>query len=164
MNNSLLHRTLQSIFTVLLVVCSTQALAINAPDFSLPGDNKKVSLHDYRKKVVYVDFWASWCAPCKQSFPWMTEMQERYKKQGFEIIAINLDDDRDSALQFLERVSPGFTIAYDPEGKTAESYGLTVMPSSYLIDRKGQLTAVHKGFKTTDKHEMEEKIKSLLGK
>ncbi|MGB5397328.1 MAG: TlpA disulfide reductase family protein [Gammaproteobacteria bacterium] len=163
MHTRFLHHATKLV-CLLFIFASSQALAIKAPDFSLPGDKKTIALKDYRKKVVYVDFWASWCTPCKQSFPWMSEMQKRYKKEGLEIIAINVDKDRSLATEFLEQSVPGFTIAYDPEGKVAESYDLSVMPSSFLIDRKGKLVHVHKGFKTTEKNAMEGKIKSLLSK
>ena len=114
------------------------------------------------EKVLLIDFWASWCIPCKHSFPWLNEMQQRYAEDGLKIIAINIDEDQADAREFLERVPASFAIAYDPEGDVADLYRLKVMPSSYLIDRNGNMVHTHKGFKTSDGTRMEEKIRKLL--
>jgi thiol-disulfide isomerase/thioredoxin len=150
------------IFLLLTFLASPAALASKAPVFELPGDSGPVSLKQYRNQVVFVDFWASWCVPCKYSFPWMNEMQERYGKDGLKVIAINVDKDKAMAEKFLERVPATFDIAYDPEGEVADLYSLKVMPSSYLIDRDGNLVEAHKGFKTSDGSHMEDIIRKLL--
>ncbi len=151
------------ITTLLLVFSLQTAYAVNAPQFSLKDSaGKTVSLKQYRGKVVFVDFWASWCTPCKQSFPFMNELHERYDKKGLKIIGINLDTEKKDADRFLKQVKADFTIAFDPSGKTAEQYDLQVMPSSYLIDRNGRLVYLHRGFKAGDKREMEEKIVQAL--
>ena len=141
---------------------TTAVMAQKAADFSLAGDKGKVSLSAHKNKVVYVDFWASWCKPCRESFPFMNDMQKRYGGKGLEIIGINLDSDRASAMKFLKQTPANFTIAYDPEGKTPASYGLQVMPTSYLIDRKGNLINVHKGFKDNQRAALEKHIKQAL--
>ena len=150
--------------TSLLLAFSLQtAYAVNAPQFSLKDSaGKTVSLKQYRGKVVFVDFWASWCTPCKQSFPFMNELHQRYNTKGLKIIGINLDADKKDADRFLEQVKADFIIAYDPSGNTAEKYDLQVMPSSYLIDGNGRLVYLHRGFKAGDKREMEEKIIQAL--
>lgn len=151
-----------------LLLSSLNAYAVKAPSFSLPGSagnallKDKVSLDRYKGKIVYVDFWASWCVPCKKSFPWMNLMHERYASKGLKIIAINLDADKSKAQEFLNQVPADFIIAYDPEGTTAEKYDLSVMPSSYLINGKGEIVVAHRGFKGQDKSEIEEKIRGLL--
>lgn len=133
-----------------------------AHDFTLPADKGSVSLNQYKGQVVYLDFWASWCGPCRQSFPWMNEMQQRYGAQGFKVIAINLDKEKALREKFIEMVPAKFTIAYDPDGKVAEKYGIQGMPSSYLIDRNGNISARHLGFRDKDSAELEQKIQSLL--
>lgn len=148
----------------LAVLPQTQALAQKAPGFSLAGDNGKVSLSSFKNKVVYVDFWASWCKPCRKSFPFMNEMQARYGKQGLEVIGINLDSDTSAAAQFLAKLPANFTLAYDPEGKTPQTYGLKVMPTSFLVDRSGQLVYVHKGFKENQQQELEKLIVATLNR
>jgi len=150
------------IFLLLTFLISPAALATKAPVFELPGDSGTISLKQYRNQVVFVDFWASWCVPCKYSFPWMNEMQERYGKDGLKVIGINVDKDKAMAQKFLEHVPATFDIAYDPEGEIADLYSLKVMPSSYLIDREGNLVHAHKGFKTSDGSQMEDMIRKLI--
>ncbi|MBD3669985.1 MAG: TlpA family protein disulfide reductase, partial [Gammaproteobacteria bacterium] len=107
------------------------AKTYKAPDFNLPtSTGKKVKLSSYRGKVVYLDFWASWCAPCRESFPWMREMQSRYYKQGLRVIAINLDKDPDQVREFLREYKVNFPIALDPKGSVATNSGLRAMHSS----------------------------------
>ena len=133
-----------------------------APTFTLPGIDAPVTLTTLRGKVVYVDFWASWCAPCRRSFPWMDALQQRHADQGLEIIAINLDADREEADAFLDRTRPGFAIAWDPAGKIADAYGVMGMPSSYLIDRQGDLVYRHIGFRQRDQQAIEARIVQQL--
>ena len=131
-----------------------------APNFWLEGDKKKtVSLSDYRGHIVYVDFWASWCQPCRKSFTWMNKMQSLYGSEGLKIIAINLDEERDKAEQFLQKIPANFDIAYDPQGMAAEAYSVQAMPSSYLIDKQGRLIHANKGFRGNDEDELEAKIR-----
>lgn len=153
-----------SLFCLLLLSVSSPLQAQKAPNFSLAGDNGKVSLSSYKNKVVYVDFWASWCKPCRKSFPFMNEMQQRYGSKGLQIIGINLDNDRSDATDFLKKNPAKFTIAYDPEGKTPGIYKLKVMPTSYLIDRRGNLINIHKGFKEDQRDELETLLKNALNK
>jgi thiol-disulfide isomerase/thioredoxin len=150
------------IFLLLTFLVNPAALASRAPVFELPGDSGTVSLEKYRNQVVYVDFWASWCVPCRYAFPWMNEMQERYGDKGLKVIGINVDADKAMAEKFLEHFPAGFDIAYDPEGEIADLYSLKVMPTSYLIDRDGNLVHAHKGFKTSDGNRMENMIRKLL--
>ena len=150
------------IFLLLTLLINPAAHASKAPVFELPGNSGSVSLKKYKNQVVVVDFWASWCVPCKYSFPWLNEMQERYGEDGLKIIGINVDKDKAMAEKFLEHVPASFDIAYDPEGEVADLYSLKVMPSSFLIDRDGNLVHAHKGFKTNDGSRMEDMIRDLL--
>jgi cytochrome c biogenesis protein CcmG/thiol:disulfide interchange protein DsbE len=117
-----------------------------APVFSLPGGSGTVSLDSLRGRVVYVDFWASWCDPCRRSFPWLNTLHERYSARGLTIVAINLDKDRRAADAFLEKFPARFLVAFDASGKTAEAYGVSAMPSSFLIGPSGTLLSSHAGF------------------
>lgn len=132
-----------------------------APVFSLPGQNKTVDLSKYKGKVVYLDFWASWCDPCKRSFPWMNELKKQYGRDGFEIIAVSLDASRKDAEEFLTRIPAKFDVAFDERGKTAESYKLKAMPSSFLIDRQGRLVHKSLGYRNEEKKIIEAKIQQL---
>jgi cytochrome c biogenesis protein CcmG/thiol:disulfide interchange protein DsbE len=117
-----------------------------APHFELPGRNGTVDSDSLRGRLVLVDFWASWCGPCQKSFPWMTDVYQRYAARGFTIVAINLDKDRDLADRFLDKHPAPFLVAFDPSGKTAKDYKVWGMPTSYLISPKGEILATHMGF------------------
>ena len=134
-----------------------------APPFALPGtDGVAVRLADRRGEVVYVDFWASWCPPCLQSFPWMDALAERFAADGLRVVAINLDADRDAAARFLADADPGFDIAFDPAGDSAEAFGLIGMPSSYVIDRDGRVAYAHVGFRRKDAPAIEAAVAAVL--
>lgn len=156
------RRTATTTLLLSLLVSATSQAMDSAPGFILDGMEAPVSLEQQKGKVVYLDFWASWCAPCRQSFPWMNELKQRYGAQGLAIIAVNLDKLRDDSTAFLATTRPEFTIAFDPEGKTAEQYQVEGMPSSYLIDRDGKLHHSHIGFRARDKVSLESRIEKLL--
>lgn len=133
-----------------------------APQWDLPTKSGQVSLNDLRGKVVLLDFWASWCGPCRQSFPWMNAMQDKYQSQGLEVVAVNLDQDPEAAASFLSAIPATFTVAYDPDGVTPEAYGVMGMPSSYLIDREGHIHSQHIGFHNDRTDAYEADIQTLL--
>ena len=160
-----MKKLLFSLFTCALVAVSTTAASADqAPDFTLAGQKGSVSLKDYRGKVVYVDFWASWCTPCRKSFPWMNDMQKRYKSKGLQVIGINLDQERDLAEKFLSANPAQFVVAFDPDGKSAEAYNVKGMPSSYIIDRQGNIVKTHIGFRESEVKEMELELAKALSR
>ena len=134
-----------------------------APPFALPtaaGDT--VALERLRGKVVYVDFWASSCGPCRRSFPWMNAMNRKYAAQGLAIVAINVDKKRDDAMQFLGEMPAEFTVVYDAPGAVPAAYAVKGMPSSYVIDQSGNVSAVEQGFRDESPTMLEQKIRALL--
>lgn len=135
-----------------------------APDFTLPKASGTVSLHEYRGKVVFVDFWASWCPPCRQSFPWMADMFDRYSSKGLVIVAIDLDKKRGKANAFLETFPAPFVVAFDPSGKTAEAFHVDAMPSSFLVGRDGKIIQSHAGFTPANARVIEDQIREALAK
>ncbi|MFN0301956.1 MAG: TlpA family protein disulfide reductase [Burkholderiales bacterium] len=135
-----------------------------APEFQLPSDDKTIKLADYKGKVVYIDFWASWCGPCRQSFPWMNEMQTKYGAQGFTVLAINVDQKRADAQKFLAESPSKFTIAYDDKGVTPKAYAVKTMPTSMLIGTDGVVKVIHRGFRADETQALEQQIRTALGK
>jgi len=133
-----------------------------APEINLPSIDGSVQLSDFKGKVVYLDFWASWCDPCRASFPWMSEMKKKYGSQGLEIIAINLDKERKLADTFLKDMDINFIVAFDPSGESAERFELRGMPGSYLIGKDGSIQATHLGFRDKDKKKLESAVEILL--
>ena len=158
----MLNHKLIAAFATILLLITPISHAQKAPVFSLPGDGVTHDLSKLKGKVVYIDFWASWCVPCRKSFPWMNDMRNRYDRKDLQIIAINLDADKGEAMKFLEKVPANFDIAYDPDGEIAAKYDLQVMPSSYLINKKGEVVFAHKGFREGDTAEIEAKIQKLI--
>jgi len=153
-----------SLALAVLISGSAFAADINqvAPDFDLPGRAGAVKLSDYKGKTVYLDFWASWCGPCKQSFPWMNDMQARYGAKGLRVVGINLDQKSEDARDFLKDTPAGFDVAFDQGGKTPKSFGIKGMPTSVLIGPDGKVISVHTGFKPEQTAELETQIKQAL--
>ncbi len=139
-----------------------------APNFQLPATRDPqsgaptVRLADLRGKVVYLDFWASWCGPCKQSFPWMNDVQSRYGSKGLEIVAIDVDTHSDDARAFLAALPPRFRVAFDVQGVTPRQYAIRGMPTSILIGADGKVLLVHNGFRAEDTAEVEAGIQQAL--
>ena len=133
-----------------------------APAFELPVADGIVKLDNYRGKVVYLDFWASWCGPCRQSFPWMNAMQSRFGAQGLQVVGINLDAKSEDGRRFLAKIPANFVVAFDPGGTSARLYGVKGMPSSVLIDRNGKVIFEHIGFNEADRADLEKAIQFAL--
>ena len=133
-----------------------------APAYSLPTNAGKVDSASLKGKLVYVDFWASWCVPCKQSFPWMNEMQAKYGDRGLHVLAINVDGKQADADKFLGVVPAKFQVAFDPAGVTPKQFAVKVMPTSYLVDSDGRVVYMHAGFRASDQKLIEAAIVAAL--
>ena len=121
-----------------------------------------VDLSQYKGKVVYLDFWASWCSPCRQSFPFMNDLQSRYGKDGLVIIGVNVDENRKDADSFLQNMTADFKVVYDAGGTLAESYKIPGMPTTLLIDRQGKVRDTRIGFHASQKDNYEAAVRQLL--
>ena len=134
-----------------------------APNVALPdAHGAVVALDTLRGKVVSVEFWASWCGPCRRSFPWMNEMQQKYGGKGLAIVAVNVDKKRADADKFLAQLPASFPVVFDEAGTSPAAFGVKGMPSSYLIDARGNVVLVERGFVDGRRAELEDRIKSLL--
>lgn len=148
-----------------LATAGARAAAVGdvAPPFALPtAQGATIALQGLRGRVVYVDFWASWCGPCRRSFPWMGELQQRYGSQGFTIVAVNVDAKRADADRFLQQYPAAFAVVYDGAGATPGAYDVKAMPSSYVVDPQGRIAWIEHGYRDDRRAALEEKIRTLL--
>jgi len=134
-----------------LVVLSASLAASSpqkrAPDVTLQtADGQPMRLADFKGKVVLVDFWASWCVPCKTSFPALDSLYREYHARGVDVLAVNLDERRRDADAFLAERPHALTVLFDPKGASAQAFGVEGMPSSFLIDRDGVIRFTHMGY------------------
>ena len=162
-----MKRILMIPMTLILIAsfASSSALKKPAPDFAgktLNGETLKLS--QYKGKVVLLDFWASWCAPCKQEFPFLVQLHHQLKNKKFTVIGVNVDTDLQKVDRFLskQKAKPAFPIVFDSQGKIAELYQLQGMPTTILIDKNGVIRYRHTGFQEKDKAELIRRIKELL--
>lgn len=136
----------------------------NIPDCQLKNlsDAKALSLKQGQGKVQYIDFWASWCGPCAKSFPFLNTLNTELKAQGLQITAINLDENIQDAQDFLTKYPANFLVASDNQEQCAKQFDVQGMPSSYLVDKKGRVRAIHLGFKAGEAEELKVLITQLL--
>lgn len=135
----------------------------SAPEISLKTlSGEAIKLSSLKGKVVLVDFWASWCAPCRESMPFLEKLSKTYKGQGLIVLGVNIDNDLEAARKFLKELPVSFPIVNDAQKSVAKAYAPPTMPSSYIIDKQGKVHVVHAGFKRADASKIEAEIKSLL--
>ena len=155
---------------VLAALAAFPALALEegkvAPPWSAPAldGGAPVSLSSARGKVVYLDFWASWCTPCRAALPEIEELRREFPPDAFTVLAVNVDREPEAARRFLARTPVGYPSASDPEGRISKSFGLETMPTSYLIDRDGVILYVHRGFQRGDTAKLRARIAELVKK
>jgi thiol-disulfide isomerase/thioredoxin len=142
----------------MLIAAAMLATASGAP----ASVAEPLDLGRHRGQVVIVDFWASWCKPCRQSIPWLNAMRARYGASGLTIIGVNVDAERRDADRFLREVPIEFEIVFDPKGDLARRFQVKGMPSSYVFDRNGTLVETHIGFRDAKTAENEAALKQLL--
>jgi peroxiredoxin len=140
----------------LAVLSDSQAQSKNTGSIGSTGKGayRLVELRDYVGAVVYVDFWASYCLPCRESFPLLSELRDRFNRQTFEVIAVSNDLDPRDAKRFTETYKVSFPVLSDPSGYVAKTYGVKALPMGFLIDEKGVIQKVHEGFQTEDIHDI----------
>ena len=142
---------------------SAGAPAASAPDFSLPArDGSKLQLSNLKGEVVMINFWASWCGPCRQEMPLLEQIQEKYQPLGFTMLGVNVEPDSAEAEKFLKNVPVSFPILFDRENSVSARFGVEAMPSSVLIDREGNVRHVHRGYKPGDEAVYADLIRGLV--
>ena len=136
-----------------------KAPAVVGPALEGPG---QISLSDMKGKVVYVDFWASWCAPCASALPVLDGFRKEFGSQGFDVFAVNVDQNPKQGKVFLARRPVSYESLSDPKGKYPSLFGVETMPTSFLIDRKGVVRYVHRGFRKNDVEDLRKEIRKLV--
>jgi len=143
-----------------LTACVAALLTLLGASTTRADDD--LNLAALQGKVVYLDFWASWCAPCRKSFPWMDAMQRTYAERGLVVVAVNLDQERALADEFVREFSPHFRIMFDSKGALAEAFKVSGMPSSFVIDRRGVVRYRHVGFREQTQAALDDELRALV--
>jgi peroxiredoxin len=134
-----------------------------APDFSLDAHGgKQVALSELRGQVVMINFWASWCVPCKEEMPLLEQMYRKYRPMGFTLLGVNVEPQQDKAEALLEKTPVSFPVLFDRENRVSKLYNVTGMPSSVLIDREGNVRYLHRGYKPGDENTYLNHIRALV--
>lgn len=141
-----------------------QASAVWAvePGQALPALNL-IEVQATKGQFIYIDYWASWCGPCRQSFPWMNALQAKLGPKGLKVVAVNVDAKRSDADKFLTHTPAQFTVAFDPQGESAKKLAIKTMPTSMLVSPEGKVLLVHSGFRSEDAGQLEVKILTAMG-
>ena len=137
--------------------------AVPAPQFSLASRaGGEVSLADLKGQVVMINFWASWCGPCRQEFPALDQIYAKYKPMGFTLVAINVESEKSDAEKFLSATPASFPILFDPDNTLSGKYGVSAMPTTVLVDRQGRVRWQHRAYKPGDEAKYIEQIRAAL--
>ncbi len=137
--------------------------AVPAPAFTLSSRaGGAVSLADLKGQVVMINFWASWCGPCRKEFPALDQIYAKYKPMGFALVAINVESEKADAEKFLATTPASFPILFDPDNKVSGSYGVSAMPTTVLVDRQGRVRWLHRAYKPGDEAKYIEQIRAAL--
>ncbi|MCU7936592.1 MAG: TlpA family protein disulfide reductase [Candidatus Thiodiazotropha sp. (ex Dulcina madagascariensis)] len=161
------HRLKCGLLTGLLLIGCGQLSAAGsaqpAPDFTLKSrSGENIKLSELRGQVVMVNFWASWCGPCRQEMPLLQQLYERYQSMGFTLLGVNVDEEQAAAEKMLRDIPVSFPVLYDDKSRVSKAYRVKAMPSTFMIDRDGQVRYLHKGYKPGYEADYQEQIRELL--
>jgi peroxiredoxin len=149
------------------VILASAAFAADAsgpaPAFTLSAvDGSQGTLSQYKGQVVMLNFWATWCGPCQQEMPLLDQMYKKYKPAGFTLIGVNVDKDAPPVKALLARKPVSFPVFLDPASQVSKAYHVDEMPSSVIIDRKGEIRYIHRGYKPGDENDYQDRIRQLI--
>ena len=163
MKASIKSLAVAGVLACLSPMAGAEAINVPAPDFTLESrSGETLRLEDHRGEVEMLNFWASWCGPCRQEMPLMDELYSQYKDLGFTILAVNVDENREEAHRFLDKVPVNYPILYDPESSVSELYEVQAMPTTVMIDRDGNARYLHYGYQPGYEDEYEQQIRELV--
>ena len=155
------------LITLLIITAAPTALAVTsagpAANFTLKSaEGRNIRLSEHRGQVVLINFWASWCGPCRQEMPHLDALQQQYQSLGFTVFGINVEQDRKMADKVLKDMPVTFPVLFDDENRVSELYDVDAMPVTVLVDRNGEIRFVHRGYKPGYEQEYERQIRSLI--
>ncbi|MBW8832694.1 MAG: TlpA family protein disulfide reductase [Burkholderiales bacterium] len=169
MNTILLSSVGRVLLGATLAVCATFASAVPvaplsaAPDFTLRTmDGKNLRLQELRGSVVLVNFWATWCGPCRQEMPHLNRLYDKYRSSGFELLGVNIDEDASNAIGVATKMGLKFPVLLDTDKKVSRLYDLSTMPSTVVIDRDGKVRYVHRGYRDGYEENYDKQILQLV--
>jgi peroxiredoxin len=153
--------------TIAALAIALPALAVSssapAPDFALEArGGKTINLSQYKGQVVMINFWATWCGPCRQEMPLLESIYKKYNKMGFTLLGVNVEPDSKPAEEWLKQTPVSFPVLFDKESKVSTLYKVSGMPSTVIVDRKGNVRVIHRGYKPGDENEYLNSIRTLV--
>lgn len=151
-----------TLFLLSTSIGSASEIGQKPPACAALSNEIPVDFDTYQGKVLLIDFWATWCPPCKKSMPFLNNLRNQLEKEGFEILAINVDEDSETARAFLKQNPIDYKTAFDPDGDCPEKFEVKAMPSSYIVDKTGKIRLVHLGFREEDEKMLTEQVSKLL--
>lgn len=162
-----MKQVLRSVILLGLMSFSFSVAAVSmgsqAPDFTLKSKSgKNVRLSDYRGQVVMINFWASWCGPCRQEMPLLEKMHRRYSKLGFVLLGVNVEADSSKANAYLKDIPVSFPVLYDTNNKASKLYDVSAMPTTIILDRNGKMRFLHQGYKPGYEKDYKKQVKQLI--
>ena len=142
---------------------SANTISGEAPNFTLKSNSgKNIKLSELRGQVVLINFWASWCGPCRQEMPELKKLYSKYKKLGFTILGVNVEEDNTEALKIIKDDKISFPVLFDTENKVSRLYDVTGMPTTVLVDRNGNMRYLHRAYKPGDIDKYKKWVKQLI--
>ncbi|MEM9058096.1 MAG: TlpA disulfide reductase family protein [Pseudomonadota bacterium] len=153
-----------AVAAVMAALLATPAVAEDsAPDFTLKSrDGSNLRLSELRGQVVMINFWASWCGPCRQEMPLLDELYQQYEPLGFTLLGVNVEQDVADAERLLKDAPVSFPVLYDPDNAVTKAYDVVAMPSTILVDRDGNMRYVHHGYKPGYEDDYQTQIRELV--
>ena len=161
------HKTAVFALAMLLATTASQAampaIGSAAPDFTLKSSTgRNLKLSEHRGEVVMINFWATWCGPCRQEMPLLNRIHEKYRKAGLTLLGVNIDDNSANALAMVKKLGVTFPVLFDAEKRISRLYDVDGMPSTLLIDRDGKVRYIHRGYRAGYEERYETQVRELL--
>jgi len=156
----------ESLAILLVLIATTVSAGIAqapAPDFTLKSDSgENLKLSELRGEVVLINFWASWCGPCRQEMPILSQLHDKYKAMGFTVLGVNVEENSSDARKLLKDLPVSFPVLFDNDSTVSKQYDVVAMPSTVLVDRNGNIRYLHKGYKPGLENTYVEQVRSLI--